>query len=131
MENDVEETTTGAEAPVSELTKDDRTWGMFCHLSALAGYVGVPLGWLLGPLVIWLVKRDEMEFVDDQGRESLNFQLTIFLLMLVCIPLMFIVIGIVLAFALAIYEIVYVIIASIKANDGIRYRYPLNFRLIK
>jgi uncharacterized Tic20 family protein len=52
--------------------KDARLWGMFCHLIAFSGYV-VPFGSVLGPLIIWLIKKDEMPFVDDQGKESLNF----------------------------------------------------------
>jgi len=56
-------------------TKDDRTWAMLCHLSGLAGYV-VPFGNIFGPLIIWLIKRDQSWFVDDQGKEALNFQIS-------------------------------------------------------
>ena len=113
-----------------ETDRDACTWGMLCHLSALAGYV-FPLGWLIGPLVVWLIKRDEYEFVDDQGKESLNFQLTMFLLGLLCIPLIFVGIGIVLLPLLALFELIFTIVGLGKASDGVWYRYPLNFRLIR
>ncbi len=112
------------------LSRDDRTWGMFCHLAGLAGYI-VPLGWLIGPLVVWLLKREDYAFVDDQGRESLNFQLTMFILGLLCIPLVFIFIGLILLLALTVFQVIFTVVAAVKANEGVWYRYPINFRLIK
>ena len=110
--------------------KDERLWGMFCHLIAFSGYL-VPLGSVLGPLIIWLIKKDEMPFVDDQGKESLNFQLTMLIAVIVSIILMFVLIGFVLIGVIIIYQIVVIIIASIKANEGVRYRYPYTIRFIK
>lgn len=112
-----------------EVSRDERTWGMLCHLSALAGFI-IPFGSIIGPLIVWLIKKDEMPFVDDQGKESLNFQITMFIAFLICIPLMFIFIGIPLLFVLAIFDLVIVVVASIKANEGERYRYPVALRLI-
>lgn len=109
--------------------KDERTWGMFCHLSALAGFI-VPFGNIIAPLVIWLVKKDEMPFVNDQGKESLNFQITVFLAAIVCFILIFVAIGFLLLPALAIYTLVMIIIAAMKANEGVSYRYPFILRLI-
>lgn len=114
----------------STTDKDARTWGMICHLSAFVGFV-IPLGTVLGPLVVWLIKKNEIPFVDDQGKEALNFQISVLIAFVICVLLMFIVIGVVLAFALAIYTIVMVIIAAIRANEGIAYRYPYALRLIK
>ena len=113
-----------------EQDKDARLWGMLCHMSALVGVV-LPFGNLLGPLICWLVKKNEYPFVNDQGKESLNFQITVMIAILVCIPLMFICIGILLAIAIGIASVVFVIIAAIKANDGQAYRYPWTLRLIK
>ena len=110
--------------------KDERMWGMLCHLIAFSGFI-VPFGSLIGPLIIWLVKKDEMPFVDDQGKESLNFQLTMFIAVIVSIILMFVFIGFLLLGVIIIFQIVVVIIASIKASDGVRYRYPFAIRLIK
>lgn len=104
---------------------------MLCHITALAGFVGVPFGHLLGPLICWLAKKNEMPFVDDQGKESLNFQITVTLAILACIPLMFVCVGVILAIAIGIAAMVFVIIAAVKANDGERYRYPWTIRLIK
>lgn len=110
--------------------KDERTWGMLCHLTALSGFI-IPFGSILGPLIIWLIKKDEMPFVDDQGKEALNFQITMLIAFIISFVLMFILIGFVLMGVVAIFDIVMLIIASIKANEGVRYRYPYAIRLIK
>lgn len=110
--------------------KTERTWGMLCHLSAFAGLI-VPLGGILAPLIIWLIKKDEMPFVNDQGKESINFQITLFVAAIICMILMFIGIGFLLIVALAIYGVIMIIIASIRANEGTYYRYPYALRLIK
>ncbi len=112
------------------MTKEERMWGMACHLSALSGFI-IPFGSILGPLIIWLVKKDEIAFVDDQGKEALNFQISVLIGLLICFILIFIVIGMFMMWALAIYAIVMVIIAGIKANNGESYRYPYTLRLIK
>lgn len=108
---------------------------MFAHLAALLGGVVTThflgLGCIIGPLIIWLVKKDSMPFVDDQAKEALNFNITVAIAALVCGLLMFILVGIVLLPLLAIAWVVFVIIASIKANEGVRYRYPFTLRLIK
>ncbi len=119
------------DTPVEGYSKDERMWGMFCHLAALAAFVGIPLGNILGPLIVWLIKRDEFPFVADQGKESLNFQISMSIYGLICIPLMFVVIGIFLLFALMIVDVVFIVIATMKANEGTLYRYPLTIRLIK
>ena len=112
------------------LSKEERTWGMFCHLSVLIGYV-IPGASLLAPLVIWLLKREEMPFVDDQGKESLNFQITMFIGFIISFILAFLVIGFLLMILLAIFDLIMVIMAAMKANEGVRYRYPYSLRLIK
>jgi len=111
-------------------SKDANTWGMLCHLIAFAGFV-IPFGNIIGPLVIWLIKKDQYEFVDDQGKESLNFQISMTIYFIISAILTVILIGIVLLIALAIFDIVVLIIATIKANGGEKYRYPLTIRLIK
>ncbi len=110
--------------------KDQRTWGMLCHLSALLGWI-IPFASILAPLIIWLIKKDEMPFVADQGKESLNFQLTVFLAAIVGLILTFILIGIFLLIALAIYQVIMVVIACMRANEGVMYRYPYTIRFIK
>lgn len=110
--------------------KDARTWAMFCHLGALAGYI-IPFGNIIAPLVIWLIKKDESPFVDDQGKESLNFQISITIYALVALVLTLIIIGFFLLLAVGIFALVMVIVAAVKANDGEKYRYPLCIRFIK
>lgn len=110
--------------------KDERNWGMFCHLAALAGFI-VPLGNVIGPLIIWLIKKDESAFVDDQGKESLNFQISFTIYALVALILVIVVIGIVLLIALGVLMLILVIVAAIKASNGEHYRYPMSIRFIK
>jgi uncharacterized Tic20 family protein len=106
-------------------------WGMFCHLAALVGFIGVPLGSVLGPLVVWLIKREESPFVNEQGREAVNFQLSMLIYFVVAGLLCFILIGIPLIIGLVIFDLVMVILAGLRANNGETYRYPLTIRFIK
>ena len=116
-----------------ETNKDARMWAMFCHLAGLAGMVIPGIGCVIGPLVLWLIKKDEFPFVNEQGKEALNFQITMLIYGIVAGLLCFACIGFVLAPAVAIADLVLLIIAAIKANDGYHYRYPKYFiiRLIK
>jgi uncharacterized Tic20 family protein len=119
------------QAPAAvEISQDDKTMGMFCHLAAFAGFI-IPLGSVIGPLVIWLLKKDQSEYVDYHGKESLNFQITMLIALLISFILIFVVIGFFLLIGLAIFNLVIIIIASVKANDGERYQYPFSFRFIK
>ncbi len=111
-------------------SKDEKTWGMLCHLAALAGFIGIPFDTIIGPLVVWLVKKNEMLFVDEQGKEALNFQITMasatmVLAMITCSS------GGIGAIAVLAVNVIFVIIASIKASGGEHYRYPMTVRLIK
>ncbi|MEN1943901.1 DUF4870 domain-containing protein [Luteimonas sp. MJ293] len=122
----------------SGISAEERQWAMFAHLSSLLGLVTGGLGCFLGPLVIWLVKRETMPFVDDQGKEALNFNITVFgvsvILMIIGTILMVILIGFLfylMVFAIGVFWLVITIIAAIKANEGVRYRYPFAIRLIK
>ncbi|MCP1374298.1 MULTISPECIES: DUF4870 domain-containing protein [Dyella] len=110
---------------------EQRQWAMFAHLSALLGLVTAGWACFLGPLVIWLVKKDTMPFVDDQAKEALNFNITVMIAGAICWILVFVLIGFLLLWALAIVWIVFTIIAAIKANEGVAYRYPFALRLIK
>ena len=112
------------------ISKDERTWGMLCHLIAFSGVV-IPFGFLIGPLVIWLIKKDEMPFVDDQGKESLNFQITMLIGVIIGVLLTFVLIGIPFLIVLTIYWLVVVIMAAVKANDGVAYRYHYAIRFLK
>ncbi|AGG88175.1 MULTISPECIES: DUF4870 domain-containing protein [Rhodanobacter] len=108
---------------------EERQWAMFAHLSALVGVI-IPLGSIIGPLVIWLIKKDTMPFVNDQGKEALNFNITVGIAAVVSWILCFILIGFLLLAVLAVGWVVFVIIATIKANEGTTYRYPFTLRLV-
>jgi uncharacterized Tic20 family protein len=109
--------------------KQEKTWGMLCHLSALGVFV-FPLGNIIGPLIVWLVKKDESSFVDGQGKESLNFQISFTIYCIIAAILIPVVIGIILLIALGIVFLILVIMAAVKANEGEEFRYPLTIRLI-
>lgn len=127
-----------ADAGTGAIAEHERQWAMFAHLSALSALFTGGLGAIIGPLIIWLVKKDTMPFVDDQGKEALNFNITVAIAMAVLIGvgtiLMIVLIGFLfylVAFALGVAWLVVVVIATIKANEGVRYRYPMTLRLIK
>jgi uncharacterized Tic20 family protein len=131
------------QAPVRNgISAEQRQWAMFAHLSALLGGLlttgwGASVGCFIGPLVIWLLKKDTMPFVDDQAKEALNFNITIAVIMLALFVLGFVTLGIGFLIALpimllvALGALVLVIIAAIKANDGVAYRYPVAIRFVK
>ena len=113
-----------------QITKDERTWAMLCHFSAFVGLI-FPFGNILAPLIIWLIKKDEMSFVENQGKEILNFQISMTIYLLISGILCIILIGIPIIIGLVIFCFIITIIAAISANDGKSYRYPINLRLIK
>ena len=105
--------------------KDSITMGMLCHLLAIFTF------WL-GPLIIWLIKREQSAFIDDQGKEALNVQIVCFIAGLICIPLIPLAcIGLILMLAVHVTRLIFTIIATIQANKGVAYRYPVTFRIIK
>jgi len=107
---------------------EQRKWAMIAHLSALLGFV-IPFGHLIGPLVVWQLKK-EMPFVADQGKEALNFQITVSIAVLVCIVLFLVLIGMVLLPLVVLGALILTVVAAIKANEGVAYRYPFTLRLI-
>lgn len=109
--------------------KDEKMWAMLCHISTVIGFV-IPFGNVLAPLVIWLIKKDEYPLVNDQGKEAVNFQITMTIAILISAFLTIILIGIPLLIALAIAWIVLTVIAAMKAFEGEKYRYPYAVRLI-
>ena len=115
------------ETPVN---KDENMWAMFCHLSALVGFV-IPFGNIIAPLIIWTLKKDEYPHVNDQGKEAINFQLSITVYILISVVLVFVVIGIPLLIILGIFSLIMTVIAALNANDGNKYRYPFTIKFIK
>jgi hypothetical protein len=115
-------------------SKDERTWAMIAHVSAFAYYL-TGIGHILGPLIVLLAKRDRRPFVEDQAKEALNFQLsiTIYLIaaVIMCLTVILLPVGIPILVCVHTFQVVCIIIAAIKANDGVAFRYPLTLRLIK
>src|SRR3989344_6646199 len=100
--------------------KQERMWATFCHLSAFIGFV-FPLGNILAPFLIWIIKREDFPLVNDQGKESINFQISTTIYYIIFFLLAFLLIGIPLIIVLAILEIIFIIKASIAANHGKKY----------
>jgi uncharacterized protein len=125
-------------APPPSPESQARMWNMLCHLSALAGFIGVPFGNVLGPLVVWQIKKSEFPSVEIHGKAALNFQLTVliglvasvfagFILWFICIGFLFFFV----AMAIGLAGLIFAIIAGLKANNGEDYKYPWSLELIK
>ncbi len=122
-----------------QLTPEERTFGMLCHLSALALFILPSFGNIFGPLIFWLIKKDQSAWIDRQGKEALNFQISIviyvfaafFLMLLLAITVIGIPLAVLIGIGLAVFWLIMVITASIKVNNGEDFRYPLNIRFIK
>ena len=115
-----------------EIDRDTRMWAMFCHLAGLAGYIiPVILSSIIAPLIIWQIKKEDDPFIDQNGKEAVNFQISMGIYAIVSIPLCFVCIGLVTLPAVVIIDLVFLLIAAVKANNGEHYRYPLCIRFIK
>ena len=116
--------------PASSMSSEVRNWSMLCHASALAGLFFHALGFILGPLIVWLIKRGDSAEIDANGKESLNFQISMLIYHAIAVILCLILIGIPILIGLWVADIVLVIIASVKTSNGEFYRYPLTIRFI-
>ena len=128
-ESDTQDTNTPVSHAETELSRESQQWGMFAHLSALIGFV-IPFGNLLGPFLIWQIKKDD-PFVVANGKEALNFQITAVGAGIICWILMFVLIGFLLLPVLVIGVLGLMIYAGVRANDGEAYEYPFAIRLIQ
>jgi uncharacterized protein len=103
---------------------NEKTWGMLTHLLALSVFVGIPFGNVIGPLIVYLIKKDEYEFVAEQGREVLNFQITWSLILIISAIMIVVGIGILMLIAFGIAWLVLVILGAVSASNGTPYKYP-------
>ncbi|MCC6909914.1 MAG: DUF4870 domain-containing protein [Phycisphaerales bacterium] len=110
-------------------TDDDRLWATFIHLSGLAGYL-IPMASIIAPLVLWLIKKSQSPFLDDHGREALNFQISMVVWGLVAGVLCFVCIGVVLLPVVVIVQVVFSIVMAVRANRGEYVRYPITIRFL-
>ena len=116
-----------------EISRDARMWAMWCHLSGLAGFLPIVpgIGCVIAPLIVWQMKKEESPFIDENGKEALNFQISMLIYGVVAGLLILACVGMVLLPAVVVVDVVFLIIAALKANKGEHYRYPLTIRLIK
>jgi hypothetical protein len=115
-----------------EVDSTVRNWAMWCHLAAFAGILQLPIpfGNILGPAIIWLFKSKSHPYLDEQGREAINFQITMTLGYIIAGVLVLVYIGLLLGPALVIFNIYCVINAAMKARDGYHYKYPFSLKLL-
>jgi uncharacterized Tic20 family protein len=114
---------------VEGVTDDERTYTTFIHLSLIAHSI-LPVIAFAVPLVMWLVKKDESAYINDHGREAVNFQISLGIYNIIFSVLIFLLVGIPLLIALQIFSIVVMILAAIAANRGELYRYPMTIRFL-
>lgn len=114
----------------SSLNQDEKNIAMILHGASFAGYM-IPMGNILGPLIVWLMKRDEMPFVNACGKNCLNFKISLLIYALISGVLAFIGIGFLLLAAIGLLDIVVTIIAIVKASEGKVYQYPLTIKFLK
>jgi uncharacterized protein len=120
-----------------ELRSEERTWGLITHLAGFALFLLPAFGNLIGVFVAWLVFKDRSAFADDQGKEALNFHLSLWTYAGASILFAIMTLGIGLLatipflVVLAVYQVVMMVIAGIEANNGKLYRYPLTIRFVK
>jgi uncharacterized protein len=115
----------------STSSRDVRTWNVLCHATALAGFFVPWAGHILGPLIVWLAKRSDSTEIDENGKESLNFQISMLIYNVIAGVLCLVLIGFIILAILHILNLVLVIVASIQTSEGKFYRYPITIRLIK
>ncbi|MEM7680387.1 MAG: DUF4870 domain-containing protein [Planctomycetota bacterium] len=112
------------------LEKDTRQWGMFLHLSMLAGFV-IPMAGLVAPIVIWQLKKEELPELDAHGKAAVNWILSALIYGVVSAILTLVIIGIFMLMAVGLATVVFSIIAGIKANNGEQWKYPLSIQFLK
>src|SRR6478752_10492727 len=109
----------------STSSRDVRTWNVLCHATALAGFFVPWAGHILGPLIIWLAKRGDSPEIDANGKESLNFQISMLIYNGIAVVFCLVLVGFAFLAVLWVLNAVFVIVASIQASDGRFYRYPM------
>lgn len=130
MESHTPPPSTG-ELPSGSPTKEEKTMALLCHLLAFSGFViPFPGASIVGPLILWAIKKDQMPFVDRQGKEVINFNITFGILAAICTLTFWLIIPIFLLVLIGIAWIVLTIMAAIQASEGKEYRYPFTLRLV-
>jgi uncharacterized Tic20 family protein len=115
--------------PLGDQDKNSTTWAMFCHLSGFAGFL-FPFGNIIAPLIIWGLKRHDSPYIDSQGKEAINFQISMVIYYAIAALLILVLVGLIIISVLAIFQIIVMIIAAVDAAQGRDFRYPLSIRFI-
>lgn len=115
-------------SPAITMTKEERDWSMWSHFSTLSVLVGIP--GFIGPAVIWFMKKDESTVIAEQAKESLNFQISMFIYLVISAILMLVIIGFILFPLVLIADLVLAVIAGVRAGEGVAYRYPMTIRFL-
>jgi len=113
----------------SNTSKEERIWAMLCHLAGLAFFI--PLGNILFPLLVWMLKKDKSSFINDHGKEALNFQLSMMIYFLCASLMLLIIVGIPILGVLIVLDVIFIIVAGVHAFEGKLYRYPFCIRFIQ
>ncbi|WP_341503996.1 DUF4870 domain-containing protein [Gallaecimonas sp. GXIMD4217] len=116
---------------IDQMDNETRNWALACHAASFAGLIVPLFGSVLGPLIVWLMKREQHPYIDEQGKEALNFQITMIIAYAMAAVLVVILIGILLLWALVIFDLIMVIMAMVKTANGEDFRYPISLRLVK
>ncbi len=125
------ESTPSSGGYAGQLPSNIRNMAMLCHLAAFAGYMGIPFGTIVGPLLVWLLQREESPFIDSHGKEALNFQISVAIYAIVSAILILLIVGIFLLMALVPFAVIVTIMAAVRASNGQEHRYPMTIRFIK
>lgn len=113
------------------INSDDRKWGAIAHFAALIGLL-LPLGLVLGPFLVWVLKKKDSEFVDEQGKEALNFQLSVLIAAFILLFLGAMIRPLLpLAFLIGIGGLIFAVVAGINVIKGNQSGYPWSLRIIK
>lgn len=113
-----------------KLSPKEKNWGVLAHASAFLMFLIPGAGGIIGCLIIWLLKRDESAYVDDQAKEALNFNITVFVYEIIAGIMVFIAIGVPLLIAISVFWFTFTVIGMVKASKGLKYRYPLTIHFI-
>ncbi len=112
------------------MTKEERNWAALTHIASFAGFF-IPFGNIVGPLLVWVMKKEDSPFIDFHGKEALNFQISVTIYFIIATALIIFLIGIPLLLLLFLFSYVFPILAAIRAAEGNYYYYPISIRLIK
>jgi len=112
-----------AEVAHFEISQEAKNMATLCHILGLVGF--------LGPLIVWLMAKDKDRFIDEQGREAVNYHISLLIYFFIAWLLCFVLVGFLLIPALIVLNIVLVIMAAAKSSDGVGFRYPIAIRFIK